>query len=230
MRRSGVRIPSAPPTETPPDLHTRRATGGVSSFPSTSVPGPAHRSRAPPRRAVGFKRDPADGQDGSPLGKPQPDPLLSRRHPGPHFLGQVPTTTSQHLGPAGQAETFPHLKRRDLVPDLEFIDARGSDAFGVRDERRLPLLTAPTSEPIRGHPAHDRTGPNENTPAMLRQPTSGPPTRRSSIRPTPDRIKGADASLRDDLRPPLTRPLRQALVLRYGFGGSPWSHVPKRRV
>ena len=44
-----------------------------------------------------------------------------------------------------------------------------------------------------------------------------PPTRRRSIRPTPGCIKGADASLRDDLRPPMTRPLRRALVLRYGL-------------
>ena len=50
-----------------------------------------------------------------------------------------------------------------------------------------------------------------------------PPTRRRSIRPTPGCIKGADASLRDDLRPPLTRPLHRALVLRYGFGGSLWT-------
>ena len=37
-----------------------------------------------------------------------------------------------------------------------------------------------------------------------------PPTRRSTVRSTPVCVKGAAASLRDGLRPPLTQPLRRA--------------------
>src|SRR4051794_32499782 len=38
--------------------------------------------------------------------------------------------------------------------------------------------------------------------------------------------QGRWASVRDGLRPPLTRPLRRAVLLRNGFGGSPCPRFP----
>lgn len=81
--------------------------------------------------------------------------------------------------------------------------------------------------PLTGHASRDLRSTLGN---LTRHVTSEPPTRRLSIRPTQDRVNGAYASLRDGLRPPLTRPLRRALVLRYGFGGSPWSRLKPRLV
>ncbi len=88
-----------------------------------------------------------------------------------------------------------------------------------RDPRApaLARLRAPPPLPVQAAPGRGWEGaadrPEVNSlraanPSLEHPPDSGPHQERY-------------ASLRDGLRPLLTRPLRQALVLRYGFGGSP---------
>jgi hypothetical protein len=141
----------------------------------------------------------------------------------------TPQADVAHLA---RSRSSPGNRRHALHCRVWLYEIKG--AAPPRQAAGLGRLTAgtpalrPTRTPTAHRPRlppHPRTScePREATnlraadPSQEHPPASGPRQRRC-------------ASLHDDLRPPLTRPLRRALVLRYGFGGSPWPSGQSRRA
>jgi len=117
--------------------------------------------------------------------------------------------TDPCIAEQGSKRSRARLRRADRPAQAR--SRQGPPRSGASRLRAPPPLAGHASRGHRGH-AVITTEPTDlraADPTLEHPPASGSRQRRF-------------ASLRDDLRPPLTRPLRRAPVLRYRVGGSPW--------